>query len=149
MKKKTVIIFTSVVFAIILFSILCYRIYLLKGDNSGIYSVNTNDYLINVITYLPEISVVTTIIAIFTRKGWGFVFTLLACLLTILSLAGELFIKLVKTVDVIGSSVVPAPCVPWLNLPVLVICVLLFIMKFRIYTLPNEIKIKLKIVNLC
>ena len=149
MKKKTIIIMASVVFTLILISILAYRVYLLNGDNSGLYTVNKTDYLINVITFLPEIAIVVTLLAVFTRKGWGFVFTVLAAFLSLASLIGELFIKLVRSADVTGTSVVPAPCVPWLNLPIIAICIILFIMKFRLYTLPNEIKIKLNIVNLC
>ena len=149
MKKKTIIIMASVVITLILIGILAYRVYLLKGDNSGLYTVNRTDYLINGITFLPEIAIVVTILAVFARKRWGFIFTILAAFLSVASLIGELFIKVVRLADVSGTNTIPEPCVPWLNIPIILICVLLFIMKFRLYTLPDEIKIKLKIVNLC
>lgn len=149
MKKRTVIIMSSVVFALILGIILTYRIYLLQNDPTGFYNMRSTDLIVLTMTYLPEISIILTIIAIFMRKGWGFVFTIASAFTTLVSLAGDLFIKFVRMVDVTGNNIVPPACVPWLNVPVLVICIILFIMKFHIYTLPEEIKIKLKIVNLC
>ena len=144
MSKKLVIIISSTIFTCILLLIWFYRLELLQHDTSGFYTSHPEDLLINIINYLPEISIAVTIVAIFTRKSAGLILTVLANILAVAAFAGELFVKLVKLVDIVSKSEVPLPCVPWLNLPVMFICLILFILKFHIYTLPDEIKIKIK-----
>ena len=146
MKKKTVIVVSSVVFAIILGLVLAYRMYLIGHDVSGFYELKTTDSIIRYMTFLPEIAIITTIVAVFAKKRLGLTFTVISCFLILSSIVSELLVKYVR---IASGGVVPDNCVPLLNIPVLIICIILFAIKFHIYTLPSELKVKLKIVNLC
>ena len=146
MRKKTVIVISSVVFTIILVGILMYRMYLLKNDASGLYELKSNNWIIYSLTYMPEISIITALIAIWTRKRLGLTFTVLAVLFNLMSFFGEVLFKYIRLAS---GGIIPDSCIPWLNIPAFIIIIAVFCMKFHIYTLPNEIKIKLKIVNLC
>jgi hypothetical protein len=146
MRKKTVIVISSVVFTIILVGILMYRMYLLKNDASGFYELKSNNWIIYSLTYMPEISIITALIAIWTRKRLGLTFTVLAVLFNLMSFFGEVLFKYIRLAS---GGIIPDSCIPWLNIPAFIIIIAVFCMKFHIYTLPNEIKIKLKIVNLC
>ena len=146
MKKKTVIVISSVVFTILLVGILMYRLYLLNNDTSGFYELKTGDWIVKCLTFMPEISIITALIAVWTRKRLGLTFTVLAVLFNLMSFFGEVLFKYIRLAS--GGTITNS-CVPWLNIPVFIIIIIIFCIKFHIYTLPNEIKIKLKIVNLC
>ena len=146
MRKKTIIVVSSVVFAIILILILAYRVYLMKNDASGFYELKTDDMFIRWMTYLPEISIITTIVATFAKRRLGLTFTVISNLLILLSILSEILLKYIR---IASGGVIPDNCIPLLNLPVLIIAIILFVIKFNIYTLPSDIKVKLKIVNLC
>lgn len=146
MKKKTVIVISSVVFTLILLGILMYRLYLIKNDTSGFYEVKNSDWIVGSLTYMPEISIITALIAIWTKKRLGLTFTVLAVLFNLMSFFGEVLFKYIRLAS---GGIIPDSCIPWLNIPAFIIIVIVFCLKFHIYSLPNEIKIKLKIVNLC
>lgn len=148
MKKKTIIIISSVIFTALLLVILCQRSYLLFTDNSGFYNLKTSDVLIRIYTFLPEISIVLTIIAIYVRRGWGLAFTIMATFLSTASFGGELLIKLIRLSDIINPSEVPHACVPWLNVPVIIIGIILFFVKYEIFMIPDEVSLKKKKVRL-
>ena len=146
MKKKTVIVVSSVVFTIILFGILMYRMYLLKNDTSGFYEVQNQDWIVKSMTFMPEISIITALLAIWSKKRLGLTFTVIAVLFNLISCSNEILFKYIRLAS---GGIIPDSCVPWLNIPVFIIMIIVFVIKFHIYSLPNEIKIKLKIVNLC
>ena len=143
MRKKTFIILSSVVFTVILLSVLYYRGILIMSDTSGFYTMKGQGALEKVITFLPEFSIVFAILAIYVKKSPGLMLTFLSALLALLSFIGELFIKVVKLTDVVYKSNPPIGIVPWLNWPVIIICIILFVIKFRIFTIPDKIKIKI------
>ena len=147
MKKKTIIILSSVIFTVLLGIILCQRAYLLMNDHSGFYNLKTSDALIRIYTFLPEISIFATIVAIYVRKGWGLAFTAIAAVLSLSSFVGELLIKIIRLSDIINPEQVPTACVPWLNVPVLVIALVLFFVKYEIFMIPDEVSFKKKVVR--
>lgn len=143
MKKRTVILLSSLVFTFILMLILHYRGVLIMSDPTGYFHMEGRDWIERVITYLPEFSIIITLIAIYTKKAPGLILTVLGFVLACISFAGELFVKIVKITDVINTSQAPVGIVPWFNIPVIVICIILFLIKFHIFTIPNEVKFKL------
>lgn len=144
MKKKNIIIIASLLYTFILLGILGYRIYLICSDTSGLYELKDNSFVFFTLTFLPEIAIITTMLATNIKKGLGVVLTFIAGVLTISAFVVELFIKIVKSVDMFNESPVPPSLVPWLNIPVFIIVVILFIVKFHILTIPKEVKLKRK-----
>lgn len=142
MKKKTFIIIASLVYTFILIGILGYRLYLIHMDNSGLYELKNDSFIFFYLTFLPEISIVLTLFATNIRKGWGLFFTVFAGIMTIIAFISELFIKIVKSIDIVNRVNVPLPCIPWLNIPVFIIIIILFIFKFHIFQIPNTIGVK-------
>lgn len=147
MKKKTIIIISSVIFTLLLLVICFQRAHLLLTDHSGFYNLNESDVLIKIYTFLPEISVLLTIASIYVRRGWGMFLTGIACFLTLASFFGELLIKMIRIHDIISPEAVPHACVPWLNIPVLVIGLILFFVKYEIFMIPDEVSFKRKKVR--
>ena len=49
-----------------------------------------------------------------------------------------------STLDVINKVSTPPPVAPWLNIPVLIIIIILFVVKMHIFNLPNEVSFKSK-----
>ena len=144
MKKKTIIILSSVVFTIILLIVLYRRGVLILADKSGFYSNQSRDAIGRIVTYLPEFSIVATLLAIYLKKSPGLVLTVISFVMALASLIGETYIYIIKSSDVVYKGIVPAGISPLLNIPVLIICVILFIIKFRIFSLPDKVKIKIK-----
>ena len=142
MKKKTIIIISTVVFTIILLALLLFRIYLITLDKSGVYSMKDNNLFYFFMNYMPEITIVFTIIAIYMRKRWGLFFSVTASILSILSLLTEIIILIIRSMDITSKTPMPSACLPLMDIPVIIICIVLFIIKFKIYTLPKQISFK-------
>ena len=141
MKKKTLIIISTIVFTLILVGLLAWRIYLITLDTTGIYTLPTENIFSFVMNYMPELTLVFAILAIHLRKRWGLAFSVIAMISSILSLFIELVILIIRSIDIMHQSI-PSACIPLLDIPVIVICIVLFLIKFKIYTLPKTISFK-------
>ena len=140
MKKKTVIIISTVLFTLILGLVLVWRIYLISLDKSGVYLLPTENFFNFFMNYLPELTIGVTIVAIYAKRKLGLIFSVSALVMSILSLGVEIIIFTLRSLDY--ASTVPTACLPWLDVPGILICVILFLIKFKIYTLPRTIKFK-------
>ncbi|MBR6073550.1 MAG: hypothetical protein IKP76_04445 [Bacilli bacterium] len=140
MKKKTVIIISTLLFTLIMGLIFAWRIYLITQDTTGIYLLPTEDFLSFFLNYLPVLTIVITVITTYARRKMGLVFSVIASIMSVLSLVVELVIFICRSLDF--NAPVPKACLPWLDIPIIIICVILFIIKFKIYTLPKTIKFK-------
>lgn len=140
MKKKYVIIISTWFFTLLLGLIFALRIHLITEDTTGIYLLPTDNYFGFFMNYLPEITIIVTILGIHFRKKLGLIFSVAASAMSILSLVSEIIIYVVRTLD--ASAPVPNACLPWLDIPIIIVCFILFMIKFKIYTLPKEFKLK-------
>ena len=138
MKKKTLIILSTIVFTLILGCVLLWRIHLISLDTSGIYLLPTENLFEFIMNYMPELTIIVTIITIYARKRWGLIFSVTSSVMAILSLFIEVLILVVRSMEI--KPIVPTACVPLMDIPIIVICIILFIIKFKIYTIPKEIR---------
>ena len=140
MKKKTIIILFTWIFSIILGVVLAWRIRLIALDTTGIYKLPVDNWFSFFMNYLPVLTLIVIILTIFSRKKLGLTLSVIALFMSILSFISEFIIFTIRTVDY--TSTVPSACMPWLDIPAIFICIILFIIKFKIYTIPREFKFK-------
>jgi len=139
MRKKTIIIASAMVYTLILVGILIFRIVMIMRDTSGFFDLTNDSIIFFILNFLPEVAIVLTIFAAHIRRGIGLFLTALGGFVTLCAFGTELFIKIIKSADIINRASVPPAIMPWLNIPVFIIVIILFVFKFHIYNLPAEI----------